>query len=147
MLSQCNCYTLGTYQILSPVLFQQSLYFLLLIHRIFYLLVIIIIILNLVEEAKLNNYSIHLVQNLQGARVSCDAVHWGIIFTLTPLVLMLQMFITTLHTLSQQPLYYQPGYFASRDVLLVCMATEHNCFVNPYCSSVLSDNLYPIHSI
>ena len=24
------------------------------------------------------------------------------------------------------------------------MATEHNCFVNPYCSHVLSDNLYPI---
>ena len=41
MLSQCNCYTSETYQILSPVLFQQSLYFLLLIHRIFYLLVII----------------------------------------------------------------------------------------------------------
>ena len=34
-----NCYTSETYQILSPVLFQQSLYFLLLIHRIFYLLV------------------------------------------------------------------------------------------------------------
>ena len=34
-----------------------------------------------------------------------------------------------------------------REVLLVCMATEHNCFVNPYCSHVLSDNLYPIHSI
>ena len=26
----------------------------------------------------------------------------------------------------------------------MCMATEHNCFVNPYCSHVLSDNLYPI---
>ena len=39
MLSQCVCYTLETYQILSPVLFQQSLYFPLLIHRIFYLLV------------------------------------------------------------------------------------------------------------
>ena len=33
------CYTSETYQILSPVLFQQSLYFPLLIHRIFYLLV------------------------------------------------------------------------------------------------------------
>ena len=33
------CYTLEMYQILSPVLFQQSLYFPLLIHRIFYLLV------------------------------------------------------------------------------------------------------------
>ena len=43
--------------------------------------------------------------------------------------------------------YYQSGYFACREVLLVCMATEHNCFVNPYCSHVLSDNLYPIHSI
>ena len=32
MLSQCICYTLETYQILSPVLFQQSLYFPLLIH-------------------------------------------------------------------------------------------------------------------
>ena len=32
-------------------------------------------------------------------------------------------------------------------VEMVCMATEHNCFVNPYCSHVLSDNLYPIHSI
>ena len=39
MLSQCICYTSETYQILSPVLFQQSLYVLLLIHRIFYLLV------------------------------------------------------------------------------------------------------------
>ena len=39
MLSQCICYTLETYQILSPVLFQQSLYFPLLIHRIFNLLV------------------------------------------------------------------------------------------------------------
>ena len=39
MLSQCICYTSETYQFLSPVLFQQSLYFLLLIHRIFYLLV------------------------------------------------------------------------------------------------------------
>lgn len=39
MLSQCICYTSETYQILSPVLFQQSLYFPLLIHRIFYLLV------------------------------------------------------------------------------------------------------------
>ena len=39
MLSQCICYTSETYQILSPVLFQQSLYFLLLIHRMFYLLV------------------------------------------------------------------------------------------------------------
>ena len=38
MLSQCICYTSETYQILSPVLFQQSLYFPLLI---FYLLVII----------------------------------------------------------------------------------------------------------
>ena len=27
------------------------------------------------------------------------------------------------------------------------MATEHNCFINPYCSCVLSDDLYPIHSI
>ena len=34
------CYTSEIYQILSPVLFQQSLYFPLLIHRIFYLLVI-----------------------------------------------------------------------------------------------------------
>ena len=33
------CYTSEIYQILSPVLFQQSLYFPLLIHRIFYLLV------------------------------------------------------------------------------------------------------------
>ena len=41
MLSQCICYTSETYQILSPVLFQQSLYFPLLIHRIFYLLVYI----------------------------------------------------------------------------------------------------------
>ena len=41
MLSQCICYTLETYQILSPVLFQQSLYFPLLIHRIFYLLVVL----------------------------------------------------------------------------------------------------------
>ena len=39
MLFQCVCYTLETYQILSPVLFQQSLYFPLLIHRIFSLLV------------------------------------------------------------------------------------------------------------
>ena len=39
MLSQCICYTSETYQILSPVLFQQSLYFPLLIHRIFNLLV------------------------------------------------------------------------------------------------------------
>ena len=39
MLSQCICYTSKTYQILSPALFQQSLYFPLLIHRIFYLLV------------------------------------------------------------------------------------------------------------
>ena len=39
MLSQCICYTSETYQILSPVLFQQSLYVSLLIHRIFYLLV------------------------------------------------------------------------------------------------------------
>ena len=44
-------------------------------------------------------------------------------------------------------IYYQPEYFACREVLLVCMATGHNCFVNPYCSHVLSDNLYPIHSI
>ena len=35
MLSQCICNTLETYQILSPVLFQQSLYFPLLIHRNF----------------------------------------------------------------------------------------------------------------
>ena len=40
-----------------------------------------------------------------------------------------------------------PGYFACKELLLVCMATEHNCFVNPHCSHVLSDNLYPIHSI
>ena len=37
------CYTSETYQILSPVLFQQSLYFPLLIHRIFFLLVYIYI--------------------------------------------------------------------------------------------------------
>ena len=65
--------------------------------------IIIILILNLVEEAKLKNYSIHIAHILQGVRVSCDAVHWGIIFTLTPLVLVLPMFFTTLHTLSQQP--------------------------------------------
>ena len=94
-----------------------------------------VIILNLVEEAKLKNYSIHIAQILQGVRVSCDAVHWGIIFTLTPLVLVLPMFFTTLHTLSQQPLYYQSGYFACREPPLVCTAIEHNCFVNPYCSS------------
>ena len=39
MLSQCVCYTSEIDQILSPVLFQQSLYFPFLIHRIFYLLV------------------------------------------------------------------------------------------------------------
>ena len=32
---------------------------------------------------------------------------------------------------------------ACREVLLACMATERNCFVNPYSSHVLSDNLYP----
>ena len=32
---------------------------------------------------------------------------------------------------------------ACREVLLVCMATEQNCFVNHYCSHVLIDNLYP----
>ena len=35
MLSPCIFYISETYQILSPVLFQQSLYFPLLIHRIF----------------------------------------------------------------------------------------------------------------
>ena len=39
MLSQCVCYTSEIDQILSPVLFQLSLYFPFLIHRIFYLLV------------------------------------------------------------------------------------------------------------
>ena len=39
MLSQCICCASETYQILSPVLFQQSLYFPLLIHRIFHLFV------------------------------------------------------------------------------------------------------------
>ena len=41
----------------------------------YYVPYLVIIILNLVEEAKLNNYSIHIVQILQGVRVSCDAVH------------------------------------------------------------------------
>ena len=40
-----------------------------------------------------------------------------------------------------------PTWILSREVLLVCMATEHNCFVNPYCFCILSDNMYPIHSI
>ena len=34
-----------------------------------------------------------------------------------------------------------------RYYILVCMATVHNCFVNPYRSCVLSENLYPIHSL
>ena len=66
---------------------------------------------------------------------------------LSPLALMLLMFFHHFASLSQQPYYYQFQYFRCREVPLVCMATEHICFVNPYCSCVLSDNLYPIHSI
>ena len=44
-------------------------------------------------------------------------------------------------TVALNTLCIQPGYFACREVLLVCMATEQNCFVNPYCSHVLRDNI------
>ena len=57
MLSQCICYTLETYQILSPVLFQQSLYFPLLIHRIFYLLVYIYICIYLTDRIDTSYHS------------------------------------------------------------------------------------------
>ena len=50
MLSQCICYTSETYQILSPVLFQQSLYFPSLIHRSFYLLVYISILTEVLHD-------------------------------------------------------------------------------------------------
>ena len=71
----------------------------------------------------------------------------GYNFLLTPLLLILPMFLTTFHTFSQQTKYYQSGYFACREVLLVAMAAEHHCFVNPLCSCVLSDDFYPIHEI
>ena len=74
---------------------------------------------------------------------------WGIIFTLTPLVLVLPMFHHFAYIISATVVL--PTWVATLHVeryyILVCMATEHNCFVNPYCSHVLSDNLYPIHSI
>ena len=56
------------------------------------------------------------------------------------------VFVHFAYIISANSTIYQPRYFACREPPLVCMATEHNCFVNPYCSSVLSDNLYPIHS-
>ena len=57
-------------------------------------------LLSLVEEANLNNHSTHILQILHEDLVSGN-VQWDIM--LTPLVLVLPMFFTTLHTLSQQP--------------------------------------------
>ena len=65
------CYTSETYQILSPVLFQQSLYFPFLIHRIFYLLASALFLLDssnisLVYMAFLHSWAeTHVVYSLQ----------------------------------------------------------------------------------
>ena len=53
-----------------------------------------LLLLHLVELTNLNNRSTIKHQILQEDR---DAVHWGIIFTLTPLDLMLLVFFTSLH--------------------------------------------------
>ena len=50
MLSQCICYISDTYQILSPVLFQQSLYFPFLIHRIFFIYLSLLFFYNIRRE-------------------------------------------------------------------------------------------------
>ena len=56
-----------------------------------------------VEEAKLNNRSTCTPQNFAGKEGFMKRSALGYNFTLTPLLLMLLMFFTTLHTLSQHP--------------------------------------------